>query len=202
MAEFVVPRGEPYVLRASARDGSVVPDRIMLTIHSQDKTSVLMKEFGKNDFRHDFAVVEQPLELELEGGDDDFGPILLEPVDRPRITNLELTAQHPRQSERREARLQRRRRRFDVPGEDAAVPGDRGQCAAGRDAAQAAVGPSRARPICAGIDATHFVVEWTQEGPGEIRFGIGRGRFGAGVASGAGEHRPQGRSAAADHAGL
>ncbi|HEY2148763.1 MAG TPA: hypothetical protein VGH32_12550, partial [Pirellulales bacterium] len=92
-----VPRGEPYVLRARARGPSVVPEKVTLTIRGADKNSVLMKEFGNNDFRHDFAVVEQPLHLELEGGDDDLGPILLDPVDRPRIVALDLTAQHPRQ---------------------------------------------------------------------------------------------------------
>ena len=39
-----------------------------------------------------------PLQLELEGGDDDYGPVLLDPVDRPRIVGLELEAQHPRQA--------------------------------------------------------------------------------------------------------
>ncbi len=93
-----VPRGEAYVLRAMARTGSAVPERISLTIRGADKTTVQMKQFDANDFRHDFAVVEQPLMLELEGGDDDYGPIKLDPVDRPRIVGLELTAQHPRQS--------------------------------------------------------------------------------------------------------
>jgi hypothetical protein len=93
-----VPRGEPYVLRAKARPGSVAPDRITLILQGGEKTTLLMKEFGKNDFRHDFAVVDQPLQLELEGGDDDLGPITLQPVDRPRIAALELTAQNPRQS--------------------------------------------------------------------------------------------------------
>ncbi|HKD36327.1 MAG TPA: hypothetical protein VKB78_05985, partial [Pirellulales bacterium] len=56
-----VPRGEPYVLRARAHGESIVPEKITLTIRGADKNSVLMKEFGKNDFRHDFAVIEQPL---------------------------------------------------------------------------------------------------------------------------------------------
>jgi hypothetical protein len=93
-----VPRGEAYVLRAMARAGSVVPERISLTIRGADKTTVQMKQFDANDFRHDFAVVEQPLTLELEGGDDDYHPISLDPVDRPRIVGLELTAKHPRQA--------------------------------------------------------------------------------------------------------
>jgi hypothetical protein len=93
-----VPRGEPYVLRASARDGSLAPQRISLTIRGNDTTSVLMKQFGENDFRHDFATVEQPLQIELEGGDADYGPVLLDPVDRPRVVGLELQAQHPRQA--------------------------------------------------------------------------------------------------------
>ena len=164
---IVVPRGEPYVLKARAHDGSVAPDRITLTIRSQDKTSVLMKEFGKNDFRHDFAVVEQPLELELEGGDDDFGPILLEPVDRPRITNLELTAQHPRQKEAE---------KHSFNGGDAdltflvktrlalAI-------AANVPLAEMRLKPQSKHPAPADLhrlDATHFLVQWNQEGPAKF----------------------------------
>ncbi len=164
---IVVPRGEPYVLKARSREGSAAPDRITLTIRSQDKTSLLMKEFGKNDFRHDFAVVEQPLELELEGGDDDYGPILLEPVDRPRITNLELTAQHPRQKEAE---------KHSFNGGDAdltflvktrlalAI-------AANVPLAELRLKPQSAHPAPADLrrlDATHFLVQWNQEGPAKF----------------------------------
>jgi hypothetical protein len=93
-----VPRGEPYVLRVKGREGSVVPGRVLLTIRSTDRATALMKEFAKNDFRHDFAVIDQPLTLEVEGGDDDVGPIAVVPVDRPRVVSLDLAAQHPRQT--------------------------------------------------------------------------------------------------------
>ncbi len=114
-----VPRGEAYVLRAMARKGSVVPERISLTIRGADKTTVQMKQFDANDFRHDFAVVEQPIMLELEGGDDDYGPIKLDPVDRPRIVGLELDGQASAADHARNAQLQRGRCRPELPRQDA-----------------------------------------------------------------------------------
>ena len=95
---IAVPRGEPYVLRVKGREGSVAPGRVLLTVRSTDRATALMKEFAKNDFRHDFAVIDQPLTLEVEGGDDDVGPIAVVPVDRPRVVSLDLAAQHPRQT--------------------------------------------------------------------------------------------------------
>jgi len=164
---ILVPRGEPYAIRIHARDGSVVPDRIMLTIRGADKTTVLMKEFGKNDFRHDFAVVEQPLQLDFEGGDDDYGPIALEPVDRPRIDNLELSAQHPRQAAAE---------KHDFNGGDAdlnflvktrlslAI-------AANVPLSEMRLKPQSPHPHPAemrAIDATHYQVDWIQEGPAKF----------------------------------
>ena len=100
---ITVPRGEAYVLRVKGREGSGkgggVPERVHLTIRSigvGGKTTELMKEFAKNDFRHEFAVIDLPLQLELEGGDDVCGPIAVTPVDRPRIAGLELISRHPR----------------------------------------------------------------------------------------------------------
>jgi hypothetical protein len=93
---IAVPRGEPYALRVKARAGSVVPDRVSMLVKGAGKTTVLLKEFAKNDFRHDFPIVDQPLKLWIDGNDDEVGPITLDPVDRPRIVALELSAQHPR----------------------------------------------------------------------------------------------------------
>ena len=126
-----------------------------------------MKEFGKNDFRHDFAVVEQPLELELEGGDDDYGPILLDPVDRPRIVGLELTAQHPRQA---------KPERHNFNGGDADLSFlVRTKLALAITAnvplAELRLKPQSARPRPADlrrIGPAEYVVAWTQAGPAKF----------------------------------
>jgi hypothetical protein len=162
-----VPRGEPYVLRASAREGSFAPQRIMLTIRGNDKTNVLMKQFGENDFRHDFAVVEQPLELDLEGGDADYGPVLLDPVDRPRIVGLQLQAQHPRQAVSE---------RHDFNGGDADLSFLVKTRLALNIAANVPLRELRLKSQSAHpkpddlrrIDATNYRVEWVQEGPAKF----------------------------------
>lgn len=159
---LLVPRGEPYVLRVQARAGSLPPERVRLTIRGTDKTTVLMKEFAKNDFRHDFAVVDVPLQIEIAGGDDDLGPITLEPVDRPRVTSLELVAQHPRDA---------------VPQSHHFSGGDADlsflvktrlalTVAANVPLKEVRLNPGAARPAPADlqrIDATHYAVEWVHE---------------------------------------
>ena len=58
-----------------------------------------MSKFAANDFRYDLPAVQVPVTIEAEGGDDDIGPIVVEPVDRPRIKTLVLTSQHPTDKE-------------------------------------------------------------------------------------------------------
>ncbi|HEX3997737.1 MAG TPA: hypothetical protein VHX65_04205 [Pirellulales bacterium] len=162
-----VPRGEPYVLRAGARDGSIAPQRIFLTIHGEQRTNVLMKQFGENDFRHDFAVVDDPLRLELEGGDDDYGPLLLAPVDRPRVVGLELEAQHPRQAIAE---------KHDFNGGDADLSFLVKtriwlHIAANVPLRELRLKSQSAHPKPAElrrIDDTHFAVDWVQSGPAKF----------------------------------
>jgi hypothetical protein len=94
---IVVPRGETYVLRASAKDGSVVPEVVTARYRQgqASRTDESFRLFGKNDFRYEFASINSPTQVEVFGGDSDVGPFTLRPVDRPRITDLKLTAQHP-----------------------------------------------------------------------------------------------------------
>jgi hypothetical protein len=161
---IAVPRGEPYALRAWAKPKSTPPDRINLTIRSAGKTTVLMKEFAKNDFRHDFAIVDQPLKLELQGGDDECGPIELSPVDRPRIAALELISQHPRQNVAE---------KHTFAGSDADLnflPKTRLalNITANVPLKELRLKPSTAQPTAANvrrIDATRYTIEWTQEAP-------------------------------------
>ena len=94
---IVVPRGEAYVLRASAKDGSVVPELVTAKYRQgvASREEANFRSFGKNDFRYEFASINSPTQVDVIGGDSDVGPFTLRPVDRPRIMDLQLTAQHP-----------------------------------------------------------------------------------------------------------
>ncbi len=165
---IAVPRGEPYVLRANARSGSITPDRVLLTMRSDgNKTSVVMKEFAKNDFRHDFAVVDQPLQLNLEGGDDELGPITLQPVDRPRISDLQLLSQHPRQPTPDHHSFNGGDADFSflvktklVMNITANVPLREVRLKPQSPHPQ----PNNLHPI----DSTHYTIEWTHDGPAKF----------------------------------
>jgi hypothetical protein len=95
--KIIVPRGEPFVVRAGVREGSASPDAISIRMRENrgSKINGTMTKFAAADFRYDVPPVQQPLEVEIWGGDDDLGPFVIEPVDRPRITRLELVSQHP-----------------------------------------------------------------------------------------------------------
>ena len=94
---MLVPRGEPFILRVSAKQNSVPPDSV--SIHWSQPgvapVSVLLTKFGPNDFRYDFPAIASDATVELTGGDDTVGPLTIRPVDRPRIVSLQLLSQHP-----------------------------------------------------------------------------------------------------------
>ena len=94
---IIVPRGEPFVLRVEATEASrVVPDTVTLRIETAEAkpATAAMKVFGANDFRYEFSSVYAPLMVRVRGGDDEAGPVRIEPVDRPRLTQIELSAHH------------------------------------------------------------------------------------------------------------
>jgi len=94
---LVVPRGEPFLLRVSARDGSVVPESVTIRVREGHASRVdsSLTAFGHNDFRYDSPGIHDAAIVEIRGGDDILGPITLRPADRPRITDLKLITQHP-----------------------------------------------------------------------------------------------------------
>jgi hypothetical protein len=94
---LVVPRGEPFLLRVSAKDGSVVPDSVTIRVREghASRLDSSLTAFGHNDFRYDSPGIHDTAVIELRGGDDILGPITLRPADRPRITDLKLITQHP-----------------------------------------------------------------------------------------------------------
>ena len=95
--KIVVPRGEPFVLRAGVKEASESPEAVSIRLREGRGSRIngQMTKFAAGDFRYDVPPIQQPMSLEIWGGDDEQGPFEIEPVDRPRINKLELISQHP-----------------------------------------------------------------------------------------------------------
>jgi hypothetical protein len=98
---LVVPRGEPFVLRVTAKPNTVVPDLVTLRFREEgaSRTTANFTVFAANDFRYDFAAINSPVTVEVWGGDDVLSPFTIRPAERPRVVDLKLVAQHPWQAQ-------------------------------------------------------------------------------------------------------
>jgi hypothetical protein len=96
---ILVARGEPHALRVGIQGNSVDPGSVSLAyrIGGGKKTTGSMNRFGPRDYRFDIPPLQQEATVELFGGDDEFGPFRIEPIDRPRVVELNLSAWHPTQ---------------------------------------------------------------------------------------------------------
>src|SRR5258706_2145519 len=94
--KIIVAKAEPFVLRVSSREGSVPPETVALRYRegSNSRTTVAMTRFGIGDFRYDFPPLAADAEVEITGNDDVVS-FNVEPIDRPKITELLLISQHP-----------------------------------------------------------------------------------------------------------
>ncbi len=101
--QITVPRGEPYTLRTSVTTApgrrEVESVRLSVRTESGKRETVVLSKYAPGDFRHDLGAVSQGLTLSLAAGDGHAGPVRIVPADRPRITELELVAHHPRDAE-------------------------------------------------------------------------------------------------------
>ena len=87
-----VPRGEPFMLRVSARSGSVIPESVHVRWRQAGtaRGNASLAKFADNDFRYDFPAIDSDAEVEIAGGDDSPPPFIVHVVDRPRIADLKL----------------------------------------------------------------------------------------------------------------
>jgi hypothetical protein len=94
---IVVPRGEPFVLRVVPKPGSVPPPAVWLRYRELGGGRVDggFTTYGPGDFRYDFAAIDAPVTASVWGGDDAPPEFTIRPADRPRVTDLQLVAQHP-----------------------------------------------------------------------------------------------------------
>ena len=93
---IIVPKAEPFVLRVGIKDGSLSPETITLRYREGkgSRTTAAMTRFGPGDFRYDFPPLGANAEVELSGNDD-VQSFEIEPIERPKITELLLVSRHP-----------------------------------------------------------------------------------------------------------
>ncbi len=98
---LVVPRGEPFGLRVTVRDDKVPTEAIRMRIkrHNGQSETVTLTRFREGDFRYELPPLQNPATAELWGGDARIGPITFDPLDRPRVVELQISYRHPRDQE-------------------------------------------------------------------------------------------------------
>jgi hypothetical protein len=98
--KFIVPRGEPARLQVLVHDQGEPTEVVHLRMRSptrRDQT-VALTRFDAGDFRYELGPLQQPVAARVWGGDASPATFEIVPLDRPRITDLRLTATHPRES--------------------------------------------------------------------------------------------------------
>ncbi|MCA9077084.1 MAG: hypothetical protein KDA93_18805 [Planctomycetaceae bacterium] len=95
---FIVPRGESAGLEVLVHDKEEPTEVIHMRMRStsgRDET-VTFTRFEPGNFRYDLPPLQQEVSVSIWGGDGEAEPFQIVPLDRPRITDLQLTATHPR----------------------------------------------------------------------------------------------------------
>ena len=90
-------RGEPLVVEAGVAPTSQPPQQVSVsyTLFDGSKRRGNAVQFDETNFRYELPPLAEPVELNITGGDDWLGPITIEPIDRPAVSTLEITASRP-----------------------------------------------------------------------------------------------------------
>jgi hypothetical protein len=94
-------RGEPLLVEGSARPSSALPDNVAIRLVTSDGGQRLgaFTHYAAGQFRYELPPFAEPAEITVTGGDDWFGPLRVEPIDRPAIESLTLVVHSPGRSE-------------------------------------------------------------------------------------------------------
>ena len=104
----IVPRGEPASLQVSVHDKKSPTETVWMRLAPTEgrPRTVSLTRKQEGDFRFEIPPLKAPLQARLRGGDGRFGPFAINPVDRPRVTGIHLSHQHPRDQEVQTAKLE------------------------------------------------------------------------------------------------
>jgi len=90
-------RGETLLIATAEKPAGEVPEKVGIQYRGAGGSSKQgnFTNFQGGRFRYELPPVAEPLEFHVTGGDDWFGPIKVEPIDRPKIDQLSIVARAP-----------------------------------------------------------------------------------------------------------
>lgn len=94
-------RGQTLIIESRQRPVSTQPDAVSLRLILPDSSqrNGTFVHYSGGQFRYELPPLFEPAEFTVTGGDDWFGPIRIEPIDRPSVEQLIITAHTPGRSE-------------------------------------------------------------------------------------------------------
>lgn len=94
-------RGEPLLIESKDRPVSHNPDSVLLRLTLADGTlrQGTFTQFSSGRFRYELPPLFDTATFGITGGDDWFGPVQIEPIDRPTVEGLTITAHVPGRSD-------------------------------------------------------------------------------------------------------
>lgn len=101
-AGWSVPgRGAALVVAGSQPPAPQVPAEVQIVYRTEGSAEQrgMFERFGKSQFRYELAALQAPVRAMISGGDDWLGPITVEPIDRPAITEFMVRAKAPAQAQ-------------------------------------------------------------------------------------------------------
>lgn len=90
-----VPKGGDFTVVAEAK--GLVPRRVQIRYRygAGGTRKAVMHRLGRNEFKHEFHRILEPIRFHLRGGDGRTSPHLIDVVDRPRVEEILLTGHPP-----------------------------------------------------------------------------------------------------------
>ncbi len=90
-------RDQPLLVESHETPQSRLPETVSIAYRLPDGTRKRGNavQLGEAMFSYELAPLAGPVELHVTGGDDWLGPIAVEPIDRPAVAALEITALQP-----------------------------------------------------------------------------------------------------------
>lgn len=90
-----VPKGGDFAVIAEAK--GLIPRRVVIRYRYESGTSgkAVMHRLGRNEFKHEFHRILEPIRFHLRGGDGRTSPHTIDVVERPRVEEILLTGHPP-----------------------------------------------------------------------------------------------------------
>ncbi|HJT36555.1 MAG TPA: hypothetical protein VJ783_31320 [Pirellulales bacterium] len=90
-------RGETLLIPSLGTPTSRLPEQVSIRYEAASGFSRVgnFTHYGGSEFRYEIPQVVEPLDVSVTGGDDWFGPIRVEPIDRPTVSSLVVLARRP-----------------------------------------------------------------------------------------------------------